>query len=96
LQVAERLQVEVAYALADRQWLRIVDLVEGASVGEAVEASGLAAEIGLAGPLDLGVSGRRCAPDSLLRDGDRVEIYRPLSFDPMESRRRRAAKTGRR
>jgi putative ubiquitin-RnfH superfamily antitoxin RatB of RatAB toxin-antitoxin module len=37
------------------------------------------------------VYGRACAPDHVLQDGDRLEIYRPLDFDPQESRRRRAA-----
>jgi len=41
--------------------------------------------------LHLGVYGERCPPDRLVADGDRVELYRPLRFDPMESRRRRAA-----
>jgi hypothetical protein len=87
--------VEVAYALADRQWLLQVRLPAGAAVRDAVEASGLVAAAGLAGPLEFGIFGRRCAPETALRDGDRVEIYRPLSFDPMESRRRRVAKAGR-
>jgi len=93
--VPERIFVEVAYAVSDRQWLRMVELPLGASVSEAVMASGLVAEAGLVEPLDAGVFGRRCAASAPLRDGDRVEIYRPLSFDPMESRRRRAAKSGR-
>lgn len=93
--MAERLRVEVAYALAQRQWLLALEVPAGASVADAVAASGLVATIGLTEPLDLGVFGRRCAAETLLREGDRVEIYRPLSFDPMESRRRRAAKAGR-
>lgn len=90
------MRVEVAYALADRQWLLAVELPVGATVGDAVDASGLIAAAALSGPLEVGVFGRRCASTTLLVDGDRVEIYRPLSFDPMESRRRRAAKAGRR
>src|SRR3546814_10501406 len=38
----------------------------------------------------VGVYGQECTLDRVLTDGDRVEIYRPLVFDPMESRRRRA------
>ena len=87
--------MEVAYALADRQWLLAVELPAGASVADAVAASGIGAAAGLSGALDVGVFGRRCAAKTLLREGDRVGIYRPLSFDPMESRRRRVAKTGR-
>ena len=44
----------------------------------------------------VGIFGKLKALDSLLQHGDRVEIYRPLQAEPMESRRRRAAhKTGR-
>jgi putative ubiquitin-RnfH superfamily antitoxin RatB of RatAB toxin-antitoxin module len=89
------MRVEVAYALAERQWLLPLELASGASVLDAIEASGLIAAAGLAGPLEFGIFGRRCAAETALRDGDRVEIYRPLNFDPMESRRRRAAKAGR-
>ena len=94
--MAERLRVEVAYARADRQWLLKVDLPLGATVDDAVAASGLIAAAGLGEPLEFGVFGRRCASSTPLAYGDRVEIYRPLSFDPMESRRRRAEKAGRR
>lgn len=93
--VAESIRVEVAFAWADRQWLLPVELALGASAKDALDASGLVAAAGLTEPLDLGVFGRRCAPETRLRDGDRVEVYRPLNFDPMESRRRRAAKAGR-
>lgn len=93
--MVEPLRVEVAYASADQQWLQVVEVPSGANVGDAVAASGIASAAGLSGVLDVGVFGRRCLPETPLREGDRVEIYRPLSFDPMESRRRRAAKAGR-
>ena len=41
-------------------------------------------------PLDVGIWGRRCSLDQLVAEGDRVEIYRPLTIDPMEARRTRA------
>jgi putative ubiquitin-RnfH superfamily antitoxin RatB of RatAB toxin-antitoxin module len=89
------MRVEVAYALADRQWLLPLELPASANVRDAIEASGLIQAAGLAEPLEAGIFGRRCALGTVLRDGDRVEVYRPLDFDPMESRRRRAAKAGR-
>jgi putative ubiquitin-RnfH superfamily antitoxin RatB of RatAB toxin-antitoxin module len=89
------MRVEVACALADRQWLLPLELPPGASVRDAIDASGIIAAARLVAPLQVGVFGRRCALETALADGDRVEIYRPLSFDPMESRRRRAAKAGR-
>lgn len=68
-----------------------VDLEEGATVTHAVAASGLAARHQAADILQLsvGVWGRRCEPSRLLKDGDRVEVYRPLLVDPKEARRLR-------
>ena len=80
-----RLRVEVVYALA--QWQQVVPLRldEGSTVGEAVAACGLAAV-----SLRFGIGGRKVRPDQVLRDGDRVELLRPLALDPKEARRRRA------
>ena len=68
-----------------------VVLPRGSTLAQALEESGLlkrhpALE---AGPKSLGIWGRLSAPDALLRDGDRVELYRPLQVDPMEARRLR-------
>jgi uncharacterized protein len=93
--VTDTIAVEVVYALAEKQWLRVLRLAPGSRVRDALEASGLVQELALQEPLHLGVHGRRCADDTPLITGDRVEIYRELHFDPMESRRRRAAKSGR-
>ncbi len=91
--MAESVPVEVAYALAERQWLLPLLVAEGTTAIEAVRASGILELAGIKAPLDLGVHGRRVAQDTRLSAGDRVEIYRGLDFDPMESRRRRAAKS---
>ena len=88
----ETIQVEVAYALPDQQQLIALSLPVGATLGDALAASGLLASVAAGVELRFGIYGRRCERDTLLADGDRVEIYRPLHFDPMESRRRRAAK----
>lgn len=63
-------------------------LPDGATLGDAVAASGLALE-GVAG---YALHGVRAEADALLHDGDRVELLRPLVVDPKEARRRRAAK----
>lgn len=85
-------RVEVVYALPHDQRLVAVDLEPGATVTDAVAASGLAEafpEIDVhAGPF--GVFGERCAPGRVLEAGDRVEIYRPLAVDPRAARRLRA------
>lgn len=84
--------VEVVYATAERQCLRTLTLPAGSSVIEAVEQSGIVQAMpGLVvDPSRLGIFSRRVAPDDRLRDGDRVEIYRPLTLDPKDARRRRA------
>jgi putative ubiquitin-RnfH superfamily antitoxin RatB of RatAB toxin-antitoxin module len=88
------MRIEVVYARPERQRLVTVELAAGATARDAVRASGLAAEF----PGDdleqapLGVFGRDCADGTVLRAGDRVEIYRPLQVDPKEARRRRAGR----
>jgi uncharacterized protein len=86
------LSVTVAYSAAPRQ-LDVVELTlaPGATVAWAIEQSGLQARhanINLA-VQKIGVWGHLCALDHVLRDFDRVEIYRPLLVDPKEARRLR-------
>ena len=90
--MAEQVHVEVVYAEAARQLVRRVALPVGSTVMQAIEASGLAQEIpGLVvDPTRLGIFSRKAAPEQVLGEGDRVEIYRPLTLDPKEARRRRA------
>lgn len=90
---ASTIKVEVAFALPDRQLLRSLEVPLGTSALDAVERSGIAAA---AGGLDLatatfGLFGRVVAPDHPLREGDRVDVLRPLRADPKEVRRQLAA-----
>ena len=88
------MRVEVVYALADVQDIVNLELAEGAVARQAIESSGLLARHGLASAqLQLGIFGKKISPESLLHEGDRVEILRPLAIDPGEARRRRARKT---
>jgi uncharacterized protein len=90
---AGQIRVEVAYARADSQTIVELNLRAGAIVGQAIAASNIVArypDIDLDASV-VGVFGRSVTLDRLLRDGDRVEIYRPLLTDPKERRRRRAA-----
>ncbi|WP_329743224.1 RnfH family protein [Dyella sp. A6] len=86
--------VEVACAWPDRQLVYRVELAPGSTVMQAIEASGLLRDEPCLelDPARLGVFARRVAPGDILRDGDRVEIYRPLTVDPKEARRRRAGR----
>lgn len=89
---AKTMHVEVAYAEPQRQFLRRIALPNGATVADAIAASDIAAEFDLeVNELAAGIWYRVVARDAVLRDGDRVELYRPLQIDPKESRRRRAA-----
>lgn len=91
------MRIEVVYALADEQDVLEVEVAEGASARNAIDASGIARrhdEIDLE-RLQLGRFGRRIAPETRLADGDRIEILRPLSMSPMEARRLRARRTTR-
>ena len=89
-------RVEVVYALPDRQRVVQLPLRDGMTVLEAVRAAGLEREFPeIAGrDLVLGIYGRRVEATEVLRSGDRVEIYRPLKFDPRDARRK-AAQAGR-
>ena len=86
------MQVEVVFALPDRQVLENVILPEGATIADAIRRSNLQKLFpgtDLDG-LDAGVWGKPAARDRVLREGDRVEIYRPLEMDPREARRLKA------
>jgi len=92
--VPAKIAVEVAYALPEKQYLRRVTLEEGATVEQAIHASGLLAlrtDIDLA-KNKVGIYSRPVKLTDVLSDGDRVEIYRPLIADPKELRRQRAEK----
>ncbi|HEX6832511.1 MAG TPA: RnfH family protein [Rudaea sp.] len=89
--MAETIFVEVAFAEPDHQVLRRIEVPAGSTALDAVRAAGLAERVAMP-PLasNLGIFSRPVEPQTVLRDGDRVEIYRPLKADPKESRRRRA------
>lgn len=86
------IRVEVVCAEPGQATLRRLQVAEGTTVIQAVRASGISSIVPgcVIDPARLGIHSRKVAPDHPLRDGDRVEIYRPLLLDPMEARRRRA------
>lgn len=89
----ESINVVVCYALQDRQELVRLRLPAGATVQQAIDASGLLQkhpEIDIAKSNKLGVFAKLVKADTVLRDRDRIEIYRPLIADPKEVRRKRA------
>lgn len=87
------IMVEVAYALPRQQMIVPVTVREGTTAQAAIEASGIMAkfpEISLESN-KIGIFGKLCKLDTVLRHLDRIEIYRPLIADPKEVRRQRAA-----
>lgn len=84
-----KLRVEVVEAWPGRHERVLLELEEGATVRTALSAAGWPAA------RTVGIHGRRVALDASLADGDRVEIYRPLSVEPKEARRRRALQRAR-
>ncbi|MDH5392769.1 MAG: RnfH family protein [Gammaproteobacteria bacterium] len=87
------MNIEVVYGHADRQSLLSVEIDENQSIEDAIKKSGI---LELYEEIDLnvnkvGIFGKISKLSSTLKQGDRVEIYRPLIADPKEVRRRREA-----
>jgi putative ubiquitin-RnfH superfamily antitoxin RatB of RatAB toxin-antitoxin module len=88
------IEVEVVFALPGREDAVTLRVPEGASLLDAVRASGMLErhpEL-RRGTLTLGVFGKARSQDSNARPGDRIEVYRELAIDPKEARRLRAKK----
>jgi hypothetical protein len=91
------LNVTVVFSPAPREvreW--VVQVPGGSSVADAIAASGLRSDFpGIdLDALGVGIWGRKAAPRQLLRDRDRIEVYRPLKVDPKVARRERFRKQG--
>lgn len=85
-------QVWVAYTTPEQQFHLAVAFCEGMTARQAIEASGLTGMVTLPEVLHLGIFGSKIEADAVLQAGDRVEIYRPLTINPKDIRRKRAAK----
>ena len=84
------MHVTLLYARAPREVLEaMVDLPDGSNAQAALHAVGWLAQYPELASLSLAVWGRRCTPDALLREGDRLEVLRPLRVDPKVARRER-------
>ena len=78
------MKIGIAYALPQRQVWFDVNLADGATVKEAIERSGILKQfpdINLE-QQKIGIFGKLTKLDAVLADGDRVEIYRPITCDP--------------
>jgi len=93
--MTQSINIEVAYALPEKQIIRSVNVDSGTTIGAAIVLSGIMMDFP---ELDtvleeskVGIFGKASTMTTVLQDGDRVEIYRPLIADPKEVRRKRAA-----
>ncbi|AVP95995.1 RnfH family protein [Ahniella affigens] len=88
------LSVQIVYALPDRVWQQTLVVPEGSVLADAVQASNMLEACPETGDwaTRVGIHGRRVAPETKLRDQDRIEIYRPLLIDPKDARRQRASR----
>lgn len=84
--------VEVAYALPHKQALLKIKVSAGTTALEAAQQSGIPDKFDgvVLDDATLGIFGQVVAPGQVLREGDRVEVYRPLIADPKEVRKARA------
>lgn len=91
--MADTLSVQVCYASEGVQFLRDLQVDAGTTLEQAVRLSGVldaAPEIDL-DKMAVGIYSKKKTLDTVLREHDRVEIYRPLIADPKNARRRRKA-----
>jgi len=86
------MRVEVVFALADKQELLVVELPDGSTVAAAIEMSRLARQFPDIDTLQAGVWGKPTARGHVVREGDRIELYRPLEMDPRDARRLKAGR----
>jgi len=88
----ESIEIEVVYALPDEQILLKRNVPAGTTVAEAIQASGLLdkyPDVDIT-KNKLGIFGKLAKAETVVREKDRIEIYRPLIADPKEVRRKRA------
>ncbi len=89
------MQIVIAYARAAREVHELsLELPAGTTVAQALAASGLSKLYPETESAPCGVWGRKASADQILRNGDRVEVYRALRVDPKVARRERFAKQG--
>jgi putative ubiquitin-RnfH superfamily antitoxin RatB of RatAB toxin-antitoxin module len=90
---SDMIEVEVVYALPEEQYRVRITVPAGTAVRDALRSTALGegfAELDLAA-CPIGIFGKEVAADYRLKEGDRIEIYRPLSIDPRAARRKLAA-----
>lgn len=90
------MKIGIAYALPQRHLWLSLELPAGSTVGEAIERSGIRRQFPEIELTDnIGIFGQPTQLDTVLEDGDRVEIYRPVDYDAIVVRDRKRARNQR-
>ncbi|WII92618.1 RnfH family protein [Kingella negevensis] len=89
----DNINIEVAYGTAQQQKLYTLQLPTGSTARQAAIAANVQTDFPESQPENapLGIFGKAIKDNHILREGDRVEIYRPLLADPKDARRKRVA-----
>jgi uncharacterized protein len=93
--MSELIEIEVAYALPEKQILECLKVPSGTTVAQAIQLSGICNKSSEIQSKDknLGIFGKLVKSEAILRNHDRIEIYRPITIDPKEKRRKRVEKS---
>ena len=86
--MARTIQIEVAYGLESEQFLYTEQVAEGTTVIDALRQSRLLAEFPSLTVDKVGIFGKLVTYETVLKSGDRIEVYRPLKADPKDRRRK--------
>ncbi len=87
--MSKMITIETAYALEEIQYLFAEQVEEGTTVEQALQQSKLLQEVPALVIDKVGIFGKLVTPDTVLREGDRIEVYRPLKADPRDRRRKK-------
>jgi putative ubiquitin-RnfH superfamily antitoxin RatB of RatAB toxin-antitoxin module len=94
----KQLTIEVAYATVETQKIISLQVIRGSTIETVIDKSGILEffpEIDLSHQ-KIGIFSKSKKLTDIVSDGDRIEIYRPLSIDPKEARRKRVIRPSRR
>ncbi|WP_019555951.1 RnfH family protein [Thiomicrorhabdus arctica] len=87
-----KIQIEVAYALPEEQFLFTEEIAQGSTVAQALADSKLLKEFPNLNIDKVGIFAKLVDSNTILRPGDRIEVYRPLKVDPRDRRREKVEK----
>lgn len=92
---AATVRLSVCYAKPDYVFVKDIEVPAGTTIAAAIVGSGLQQECPEVDPstMRVGIFGKLKTPETVVREGDRVEVYRPLTADPKQARRKRVQKT---